>query len=314
MPAPVQHAPRSERIGWIGLGRMGAPMAANLLKAGWPLTVYNRSREKTRELVAMGALEAASVASLARESDIVISMIQDDPALRGIALGSDGVLQSMRPGAIYIDMSTVSPGASAAIAKEAEARSIAYIRAPVSGSTANALAAILTIFASGPRDAYDRCLPLFEHMGRSLFYVGAEEQARFLKLAINIMVGTTAAVIGEALVLGEKGGLDWRQMIDIINSSAVASPLVGYKAEALKRRDYTPTFTAVQIAKDFDFALDVAKEQGFPLLVTAQVRQLWSAMAGSGRAEYDLFGFVDLLESLSGLGGKPDSGGKENGG
>jgi 3-hydroxyisobutyrate dehydrogenase-like beta-hydroxyacid dehydrogenase len=300
MAKPAQQE-RQERIGWIGLGRMGEPMAANLLQAGWPLRVYNRSPGKEGALVARGAIATASVAALARESDIVISMIQDDAALAQIALGSEGVLQAMRPGSVYIDMSTVSPRASAEVARQAQAASIGYLRAPVSGSTANATAGVLTIFASGPADVYERCLPLFQKMGRTQFYVGAEEQARFLKLAINIMAGVTAAILGEALVLGEKGGLEWSQMIDIINSSAVASPLIGYKAQALKRRDFTPMFTATQMAKDFDFALDVGKQTSTPLLVTAQVRQLWSAMEGSGRGEIDLFGLVELLEDLSGL-------------
>lgn len=298
MSAAAAQKPR--RLGWIGLGRMGAPMAANLLAAG-PLTVYNRSPAKAAELVAQGAKLAPSVADLARECDVVFSMIQDDPALAEIAQGADGVLGNLAPGGVFIDMSTVSPRASAAVAEEAARRSIAYLRAPVSGSTANATAGLLTIFASGPKPTYEACQDLLEKIGRKRFYVGEAEQARYLKLSINLMAGATSVLVAEALVLGEKGGVDWEQMIDIINSSAVASPILGYKAQQLKTRDFTPMFTATQMAKDFDFVLDVAKEEQAPLALAAYVRQQWSAMQGSGRGEIDCFGYVDFLESISGL-------------
>lgn len=303
MNVAAAHKPR--RLGWIGLGRMGAPMAANLLAAGWPVTVYNRSQAKAQDLVVKGASSALSVADLAHNCDVVFSMIQDDAALAEIAQGTGGgVLGNLAPGSVFIDMSTVSPKVSAAVAEEAARRSIAYLRAPVSGSTANATAGLLTVFASGPQQTFEECLNLLETIGRKVFYVGGSEQARYLKLAINLMAGATAVLVAEALVLGEKGGVDWEQMIDIINSSAVASPILGYKAQQLKTRDFTPMFTATQMAKDFDFVLDVAKEVQAPLAMAAFVRQQWSAMQGSGRGEFDCFGYVDFLESISGVSGR----------
>lgn len=289
------------RIGWIGLGRMGAPMATNVLAAGLPLSVYNRTVEKAAPVVAKGAILAQSVAEVGHNSDVVFSMIQDDLALRDITLRPGGLLESMAPRSMLVDMSTVSPRASREVAAIARDRSIEYLRAPVSGSTVNAEAAILTILASGAKEAFDRACPLLERIGRNIFYVGDTEQARYLKLALNIIVGATASLIAEGLVLGEKGGVDWNTMIDIMKVSAIGSPLVNYKADALKRRDFTPAFTATQIAKDFDIALDVAKEVQAPLQITSLVRQHFTAMQSSGRSEWDLFGYVDLLEEIAGL-------------
>jgi len=289
------------RIGWIGLGKMGIPMAKNLIEKGFSLVVYNRTKEKSAELVELGAKLADSVAELSAEVNIVISMISDDDALKSTALGDAGVLQNAKPGTIFIDMSTVSPKASAEVAEKADEYDIPYLRAPVSGSTVVAAAALLTIFASGPRKAYETSTPLFEVMGKALFHVGEGEEARYLKLTLNMIVGTTAAMVGEALVFGEKGGMDWNQMIEIIDASIVASPLVNYKTEALKQRDFAPAFTASQMGKDFDLALDTARQNDTPIPLTSQIRQNWSAMKAQGMGEQDFFAYVTLLEKLAGI-------------
>lgn len=288
-------------IGWIGLGKMGVPMARNLIKAGFPLTVYNRTRERTRDLESEGATVAGSVQSLGSAVDVVISMVSDDKGLEAVSMGPDGVFQAMSPGAVFIDMSTVSPAISAKVTEAAEAKGIEYLRAPVSGSVALATAATLTILASGPRDAYDKCLPIFEAMSAKQYHVGDGEQARILKLSLNMMVGITAAMMGEALAFGESGGLDWEQMLEIIGNSAVASPLVGYKVAPLKARDYSPAFSASQMAKDFDLALDAAKSTNVPMPVTELVRKFWGEMEASGKGELDFFAYVTLLEEMAGI-------------
>ena len=243
------------KVGWIGLGKMGTPMAQNLIKAGFSLGVYNRTREKTRELEADGAMVADNVVVLAEKSDVVISMVSDDRVLEAVSIGPDGAFNVMEPGNIFIDLSTVSPHLSERVANVALEKGIHYLRAPVSGSVGLAKAGALTIIASGPEQSYDDCRALFEAMGERIFHVGEGEQARFLKLAINMMVGITSGMMGEALVFGKKGGLDWEQMVDIIGSSVVASPLVGYKVETLKQRDFSAAFPASMMAKDFDLSL-----------------------------------------------------------
>ena len=288
-------------IGWIGLGKMGIPMSKNLIKAGYPLTVFNRTKGKAKELADQGAQVVNSPGDLTGYVDVIISMISDDVALEAVSTGPDGAFSCAKAEAIYIDMSTVSPAASARVAEVAEKNGIKYLRAPVSGSTVLAAEGTLTIFASGPRDAYDRCLDIFDTIGHKCFHVGAGEEARYLKLLLNMMVGITSAMTAEAVTFGEAAGMDWHQMIDIINNSVVASPLIGYKAGALKDRDFAPTFTAAQMAKDFDIALDTAKAICIPMPITSLVRQFFGIMQATGRGELDFFGLVTLMEGLAGI-------------
>ena len=288
-------------IGFIGLGKMGHPMALNLIKGGHEVIVYNRSKQKTQAHADAGGRVAESIAELSAASDIVITMISDDDALHGVALGDDGVIANMAEGGIFIDMSTVSPAASIKVGDATRQKNIAYLRSPVNGSVVQAAGGILVILSSGPRDSFDFIHPLLEIMGDRIFYLGEEEQARYLKLAINTMIGISSSMMGEALAFGEAGGLDWDTMIEVIASSAVGSPVVNYKVEALKNRDFTPAFTARQMAKDFDLALDTAKNNHIPMPITSSVRQHWSAMIGTGRGEQDFFAYVEMLEDMAGL-------------
>ena len=193
------------KIGWIGAGKMGGPMSRNLVAAGAEVIVFDPVAANVEAVVAGGAQAGASNQDLAQRADIVVSMIPNDVVLRSIALGDDGILVTMKSGATYLDMSTVSPQASAEISADAEAKGIGYVRAPVSGSTVLAEAATLTIMASGPKASYEKCVPLFEVLGAQNFYLGDSEQARYLKLVVNLLVGTTGAVLAEALTLGRKG-------------------------------------------------------------------------------------------------------------
>ena len=292
---------QNAKIGFIGLGKMGHPMALNLIRAGHQITVYNRSRIKTQDHVDAGGSVADSFLELTAASNVVITMISDDYALEQVALAYDGVIANMAEGGIFIDMSTVSPAISLRVNEATRTKNIAYLRSPVNGSVVQAASGILTILSSGPRATFDFVRPLFEIMGDRIFYLGENEQARYLKLAINTMVGISSSMMGEALAFGEAGGLDWDTMIDVIASSAVGSPVVNYKVDALKTRDFTPAFTSFQMAKDFDLALDTAKDKHVPMPITAAVRQHWSAMIGTGRGNQDFFAYVEMLEEMAGL-------------
>ena len=292
-------------IGWIGTGLMGGPMCRNLIKAGFTLHAYNPTVAKVAPLEALGAKRHASVAALAGSAPIVVSMVSDDRALQLVALGNEGVLAHVKPGTVFIDMSTVTPMVSEAVAAEAAKRGIAYVRAPVSGGVALAEAAKLTVIASGPKDAYERALPAFAAMSAKQFYLGPAEQARYLKLSLNMMVGAMGALVGEALAFGRKGGLDWATMLDVFNQSAIASPLIGYKSGPLKARDFTATFTSKMMAKDFDLLLSTAKETSVPLPVSALIRQLYATSIAQGRGEDDFFALTAVIEALAGL--KPDA-------
>jgi 3-hydroxyisobutyrate dehydrogenase-like beta-hydroxyacid dehydrogenase len=288
-------------IGWIGLGKMGQPMAANLLAAGYDLSVYNRSAEKCAPLEADGAAVASDITSLAGRSEAVFSVLSDDAALRQTLLGDRGAIAHMQPGAVLIDMSTVSAAVSAEIASVAAARKVGYLRAPVSGSVAFAAAAKLTVLASGPEDVFHRCLPLLEKLSARQVHVGAADEARIMKLVVNMMVGMSAAMMGEAMALGLKNGLDRATLLEVIGASAVASPLIGYKLDALRARDYTPAFEARMMAKDFDLILEAARASATPLPISAQVREGFSAMSACGDGDADFFKYVELAAHLSGM-------------
>jgi len=290
-----------QNLGWIGVGKMGTPMSTNLLKAGYKLTVFDVVPAAMKALVDQGANPAESALEVANQADIIISMIPDDVALEEISTGTLGIFKSSKQGIIYIDMSTVSPAVSARIAEIAEKKGIQYLRAPVSGSTESAVTAALTILASGPEDTFDQCRHIFETLGQKVFYAGPGDQARYLKLLINMMVGITSAMTAEALVFGKRGGIDWDQMIDIINNSVVASPLIGFKVQLLKERGFAPMFTAAQMAKDFDLALDSGRKTDTPMPLTALVRQLYGAMKATGKGDLDYFGLVALMEEMAGI-------------
>ncbi len=290
-----------QKIGFIGLGKMGVPMSQNLIKKGYTLTVYNRTKDKAKALADAGAKVVDSPKAAASGAEVIISMISDDAALEAISYGPNGAFEGAKSGAVFIDMSTVSPVSSARVAEAAKAKGIKYLRAPVSGSTVLATAGTLTIFASGPKDAYDKCVDILSSMGQKVFHVGTGEEARFLKLVMNMMVGLTSAMAAEALTFGEAGGMNWEQMIDIVNASVAASPLFGYKAQLLKTRNYAPAFTVTQMAKDFDIMLDTGKAKNVPMPITSLVRQFWGAMIAKGSGGKDFFSLVTLNEELAGM-------------
>jgi len=292
---------KKQKIGWIGLGKMGIPMSGNLVKTGYKLCVYDVIKENVKELTKQGACGADTLEVLADGPEVLISMIPNDSVLEAVSIAPDGIFKTAKSGTIYIDMSTVSPSASARVAKIAQSKGIKYLRAPVSGSTALADTAKLTIFVSGPRDAYDDCLEIFLSMSQKCFYVGGEEQARYLKLVLNIMVGLSAAVTAEALSFGEKGGIEWNQMIDIVTNSVVASPLIVYKAQTLRERNFTPAFTAEQMAKDFNIVLNTGKDMSLPLPLVSKVYQYLEDMKSAGKGNLDFFGLLTLWEEMGNI-------------
>jgi 3-hydroxyisobutyrate dehydrogenase-like beta-hydroxyacid dehydrogenase len=291
-------------IGWIGLGKMGEPMARHLRAAGHALTVWNRTAAKADALKAAGALIAVSPAEAARGAAVIFTMLADDAALQATLLGPEGAVAALAPGAVLVEMSTVSPGASAKLAEACAAKDVGYLRAPVSGSVAFAEGAKLTVLASGPTEVYAAALPLLQAFSTRQVHVGQGCEARVMKLALNMMVGLSAAMVGEALALGEKNGLTRESMLEVIGASAVASPLVGYKLAMLRARDYAPAFEARMMAKDFDLALGVAHGSGVPMPMTAQVREGFSAMIAHGDGDADFFKYVELTARLAGLDGR----------
>ena len=290
------------KIGWIGVGNMGLPMSGHLLEAGHEVTAFDVDDGRLAQVAARGAVTVGSVTEAAADAEVVFSSIPDDGALRAVALGTAGVLEASAGGATYVDMSTVSPAISEEVAEAAAGRGVSYLRAPVSGSVTLAEAGTLTVIVSGPESAFGRCRPLFERLGSKVFHVGTGEQARYLKLAINNMVHATAVAMAETLAVGRRGGLDWAQMLEVIASSAVASPLVQYKSEPIRDRDFSPMSFVSTSIKDQELFNAAAAEAGVSLDIAPTLAKVFREMMDSEDRDKDFFATVLRAERRSGLG------------
>jgi len=289
------------RIHFLGVGKMGLPMANSLKNAGHELTVGDLSGE--RLALARGAGLAVAPDALA-QADFVLSSLPNDTAL--LAVGQQ-VAQSASAGTVYVDTSTVSLAASAQVADLCSARGVAYLRTTVSGNNKMAEAAALTVMASGPRAAFERVEPLLACWGPQRFYLGEGEQARLMKLVVNLLIAQTSAMLAEGLTLGRKGGLDWQDMWQVLCASAVGSPIVRAKAVQLSQRDFTPTFTVEQMIKDLELIVGAAREVHAPLPQTAATLQLMQAAVAQGLGRLDYAAIIQAVERSAGL-STPDQG------
>lgn len=284
------------KIHFLGVGKMGLPMASHLKHAGHDLTVSDPSAERL-DLARGAGLAVAEPGALA-QADFVMSSLPHDAAL--LAVGQQ-VAQSASAGAVYVDTSTVSLAASAQVAERCSARGIAYLRTTVSGNNKMAEAAQLTVMASGPRAAYERAEPLLACWGPQRFYLGEGEQARLMKLVVNLLIAQTSAMLAEGLTLGRKGGLDWQDMWQVLCASAVGSPILKAKAVQLSQRDFTPTFTVEQMIKDLELIVGAARDVHAPLPQTAATLQLMHAAVSQGQALDDYAAIIKAVEASAGL-------------
>jgi len=292
------------RIGWIGAGRMGVPMAGYLIEAGFPLAVYSRTAASRQKLVALGAREASNVADCVRDADVVFSSVPDDAALRAIAFGPDGVLANAGPDTIFVETSTVSSEISGEVAAEAQRVGVAYLRAPISGNAASARTGNITVLVSGPGPAFEKVKPLLAAFSTGQVYLGEGDEARVMKLVVNSLVVNLAQSLAEALTLGRKAGLDWDVMLDALGQSALASPWIKVKIAALKKHDYTATASTRLIVKDIDLMLAAARANDVAMPLTAVTRQLMQVLIGAGFGEADFMAAVKLAQQQSGLSGE----------
>jgi 3-hydroxyisobutyrate dehydrogenase len=281
------------QIGWVGLGSMGSRMAPNLANGGYRVTGFDLDSGRTASGALQGLREASSMSTLASESDVLFSMIPNDEAFLDVVSHLCG---NGKTGACLIDMSTISPDVSARGAALLDAGGISYLRAPVSGSTALAAAGTLSIWVSGPENLFQLRRPLIALMGKKITYLGAHEEARIMKLVVNVIVAAINTSLAEALNLGRRSGLDWAAMIDAINDSAVASPYIASKVQKLKERDWSPAATVEVIAKDIDLALELARQRGAFLPSAALTRQILSAVEGKGHGKLDMSCIATFFE------------------
>jgi 3-hydroxyisobutyrate dehydrogenase-like beta-hydroxyacid dehydrogenase len=285
-------------IAWIGLGLIGLPMAARLAAAGWRVKGFDINSERMKLAEARGIAPAPELAAAIADAKLVFTSLPTEEALLDVASAAAG---RMARGAVFVETSTVGPKASARAAQGLASRGIAYLRAPISGSTALAETGALSTFVSGPRAAFDGAREALKAYSRAQIWLGEGEEARFAKLAVNLMVAVTAGMMGEALALARKGGIGWGALLDLVGESVVASPLVKYKLEPLRRRDFTPAATNSLVMKDLDLVVKAASEAGVPAPLAEHMQAIYREMIAAGLAQEDFFSVVKQTERASGL-------------
>jgi len=279
----------TRRIAWLGLGLIGLPMAARLASAGWQVRGFDISGERLAVAKARGISAVSSFAEALDGAALVFTSLPTETVLID---QSRALAERMPSAAILVETSTVGPVASATVAEALRGRRIAYLRAPISGSVNLAESGGLTTFVSGPKASFDAAREALAAYSRAQIWLGEGEEARYAKLAINLMVAVTAGMMGETLALAQKGGIGWEPMLDLLGESVVASPLVKYKLDPLRRRDYTPTATGALLLKDLDLIVETARQAGVDVPLAKEVQAAYRAMAKSQLAAEDFFSIV----------------------
>src|SRR5262245_48252847 len=287
------------KIGFIGLGIMGKPMAKNLLKAGYTVVAHNRSRAKVDELVQAGATAASSPKEVAGAADIIITMLPNSPDVELVALGPNGIKEGAESGQLFIDMSTIDPIVSQKIAKELSSIGMAMVDAPVSGGEKGAIDAALSIMAGGEAKDFERALPIFNALGKTITHMGPLGSGGFTKLANQIIVAINLTAIGEALVFGAKAGVDPQKMIRALSGGLAGSKCVEQKSEKILSGDFAPGFKIDLHSKDLNLIADAARSIGVPIPTAALVEQLFAALRVRGRGGLDHSGVITLFEDLA---------------
>jgi 3-hydroxyisobutyrate dehydrogenase len=290
-----------ERMGFIGLGIMGKPMARNLLKAGYPLTVYNRSDGPVEELVAAGAVAAASPQAVAAEADIIVTIVTDTPDVRQVLLGENGAIHAIEQDSVVIDMSTISPTATREMASIIQEKGASMLDAPVSGGEGGAIAGTLSIMVGGEEVVFKRCLPVFETLGENIVHVGRCGAGQLTKLCNQIAVAVTNLAMSEALIFGAKSGLDLKKMQHAIQGGAAGSWQLSNLAPRVLERDFAPGFMVKLQQKDLRLVLQEADRLKLSLPATSLVHHLFHALESQGGGDEGTQALVKVLERLGGV-------------
>ncbi|HEX6436488.1 MAG TPA: 2-hydroxy-3-oxopropionate reductase [Candidatus Binatia bacterium] len=286
-------------LGFIGTGIMGKPMARNLIKAGYTLIVHNRSRAAVNELSKEGAHGAANSNEVAARADIIITMLPDSPDVDLVYTGVNGILSGVKSGTLLVDMSTISPAVARKLAGEAKKLSCDMLDAPVSGGEAGAISASLSIMIGGEAAAVERAMPIFESLGKNIVHVGAAGAGQVTKAANQMVVGTTIAIVSEALVLAAKAGVDPAKVRQALLGGFAQSKILEVHGQKMLEHNFKPGFRIRLHEKDMKIALGAGFEYGVPLMVTSQVAQMMSAMKASGDGDLDHSGLVKLIEQMA---------------
>lgn len=288
-------------VGYIGLGLMGRSIARNILKAGFPLVVHNRSRPAVDELASEGALPADSPAEVASRVDVLFTNLPDTPDVEKVLLGAQGLLAGARPGLIWVDNSTIRPAAARTLARHLAEKGVLSLDAPVSGGDIGARNATLTIMVGGPAEALETVLPVFLAMGKTVTHVGAAGAGQVAKAANQIMVAAQMVAMGELLIFSQKSGVDPVKVVEAIKGGAAQCWTLDVKPPRLFAGNRTPGFKAHMQAKDLNIILETAREYGIPLPSAAVDAQLYNAMLQNGMGDLDNSAVLGILEHLAGV-------------
>lgn len=288
-----------QRIGFVGIGLMGRQMGQRLLTAGFPLQIWNRSKEKAGELLAAGAQWGDSPAACARTADVVITMVTDSNASEEVICGRDGVLAGAHPGLILIDMASIAPEMSRSLAARAGARGVAMLDAPVTGNPKVAADGKLGIMVGGPKEAYDACLPVFQAMGVKIIHVGENGKGTTLKLINNLILGVAIEAVAEALVLAGKAGIDPVKVLEITSVGGARTGAMETRGARMIRHDFSPHFSANNMYKDLSQAMQLAGEVGAFLPATGIALEMLRAVKNQGRGELDSCSVMTIIEAMA---------------
>jgi 2-hydroxy-3-oxopropionate reductase len=291
----------TERIGFIGLGLMGQPMVRNLLRAGFPVIVFNRSQAAITQLVSEGASAATNLGMVAERSDIVITMLPDSPDVEQVVLGQDGVLVHARSGMLLIDMSTIAPSSAQRIATQAAEQGVASLDAPVSGGVEGAIAGSLSIMVGGEASDLERAHPILAAMGRTITHCGGHGAGQVVKACNQVAVALHIAALSEALTLGSKAGVDPAIIVRVLSGGLAQSRVMDLRGQSMAQGDFTPRGKARFHAKDLAIALDLARSNGAVLPHAATTAQLFAALIARGGGDLDHSALLLVLQALAGI-------------
>lgn len=290
---------KKQHLGFIGLGRMGKPMAINLLKAGYQLVVYNRSQGKVQELVSLGAGAAASPRQVAEESEIVFTSLPDTPDVLSVVLGEDGILAGAHEGLIYVDHSTIKPSASREIYTALKPLGVSSLDAPVSGGDIGAQQGTLSIMVGGDFETFERVMPILQVVGKTITYIGGPGSGQIAKAANQIMVAAQMVAMGELLIFAQKAGADPRKVVEAIKGGAAQCWTLDVKPQRLFDGNREPGFRSTLQSKDLYIIMETAKEYGMCLPEAALDTQLYAALCAAGQGELDNSGIIAVIEALN---------------
>lgn len=287
-------------VGYIGLGLMGKPIAKNILKAGFPLIVHNRSQGAVRDLMREGAQSASSPAEAASRADVIFTNLPDSPDVEHIALGENGIIENARKGLIFVDNSTIKPATARLIAAELGKKGVLCLDAPVSGGDIGAQKGTLAIMVGGPIEAVGKVMPILEAMGKTITHVGDSGSGQIAKCANQIMVAAQMTALAELLILAKKSGADPEKVIEAIRGGAAQCWALDNKPQRLFAGDRQPGFKAYMQLKDLNIVVDTAREYGIPVPLTALTNQLYASMCEMGMETLDNSAVIGVIEKLSG--------------